>query len=104
MPAIMRNIPATIADALNGLNFNVQNRPALISLWASTDDEGDVISFLVNSLSFLEDAEVNLEAASGTVRTNEDQVLFREGVPAGQYRLPATVTADTKFLLVIEPV
>lgn len=104
MPAIMRNIPATVADALNGLNFNVQNRPALISLWASTDDEGDVISFLVNSLSFLEDAEVNLEAASGTVNTSDDQILFREGVPAGQYRLPAVVTADTKFLLVIEPV
>ncbi len=104
MPAIMRNIPATTADALNGLNFNVQNRPALISLWASTDDEGDVISFLVNSLSFLEDAEVNLELTSGTVQTNADQILFREGVPAGQYRLPAIVTADTKFLLVIEPV
>jgi len=25
-------------------------------------------------------------------------------VPAGQYRLSAVVTADTKFLLVIEPV
>jgi len=104
MPAIMRNIPATTGDALNGLNFNVQNRPALISLWASTDDEGDTISFLVNSLSFLEDAEVNLELASGTVQTNTDQILFREGVPAGQYRLPAVVTADTKILLVIEPV
>lgn len=104
MPSIMRNIPATTNDALNGLNFNVQNRPSLISLFASTDDEGDTISFLVNSLSFLEDGEVNLEAASGTVNVSDDQVLFREGVPAGQFRLPAVVTADTKFLLVIEPV
>ena len=103
MPSIMRNIPATIADALNSLNFAVQNRPALISLWAAGATEGDVVSFLVNSLSFLEDAEHNVEASSGVVDTDRDQILFREGVPAGQYRLPATVTADTKYLLVIEP-
>lgn len=104
MPAIMRNIPVTTGDALNGLNFNVQNRPALISLWAATETAADTISFLVNSLSFLEDAEVNIEAGTDVVTNNRDQVLFREGVPAGQYRLPAVVTTDTKFLLVIEPV
>ena len=58
----------------------------------------------MNSLSFLEDAEVNVEIGTGVVDTSRDQVLFREGVPAGQYRLPAVVTTDTLFLLVIEPV
>lgn len=104
MPAIMRNIPATIADALTGLNFKVQNRPALVSLFVSTETEADTVSFLVNSLSFLEDAEPNTEAATGVVDTTRDQILFREGVPAGEYRLPATVTTDIKYLLNIEPV
>lgn len=102
MPAITRNIPATTNDALNGLNFNVQNVPALVSLWMAGVTEGNTVSFLVNSLSFLEDGEPNVEIATGTVDTSRDQILFREGVPAGQYRLPAVVTTDSKFLLVIE--
>ena len=103
MPAIRRNPPATTDDALNGLNFKVQNRPALVSLYASGANEGDTISFLVNSLSFLEDATANVEAASGVVDTDRDALLIREAVPAGEYRMPLTMTADMAFLLIIEP-
>lgn len=103
MPAIRRNPGATVADALNGLNFKVQNRPALVSLYASGATEGDTLSFLVNSLSFVEDATVNVEAASGVVDTDRDGILLREAVPAGEYRLPLTMTADMAFLLIIEP-
>jgi len=101
-PTIMRNIPATIADALLGLNFRVQVKPALVSLYVATATEGDVVSFFVNSQAFVEDAEVNVEAATGVVSVDRDQVLFREMVPPGEYRIPATVTTDTKYILVIE--
>jgi len=102
MPVIGR-ISATTADALNGLNFNVQNRPALVSLFAVGATEGDTLDFTVNSLSFAEAVATNVEAASGVVDTSRDQILFREAVPAGQYRLPLTSTTNQKFLLVIEP-
>lgn len=102
MPAIMRNIPATTADALNGLNFKVQPRPFLASLWASTETEADVIGFSVDSNQFLVSAECNVEIGTGVVDTNRDQILFREPCPAGEMFLPATVTTDTKFLLNIE--
>lgn len=101
-PSIMRNIPATTEDALNGLQFKVQARPALVSLYASGATEGDTVSFNVDGRSFLNNAEVNVEAASGVVDIDRDQILFREAVPAGEYFLPATLTADVKFLLVIE--
>lgn len=102
MPAIRRNVAATTADALNGLNFKVQPRPFLASLWASTDDEGDVLSFSVDSQAFLINAAVNLEAASGTVDTSRDQVLFREPCPAGELFMPMTITNAIAYLLNIE--
>jgi hypothetical protein len=101
-PSIMRNIPATTEDALNGLRFKVQGRPALVSLYAAGATEADTISFAVDSQEFLVAAEHNVEAASGVVDVDRDQILFREPVPAGEYFMRAVVTADTKFLLVIE--
>jgi len=102
MPAIKIIIPATTQDALNGLRFKVQSRPALVSLYASGATEGDLVSFSVDSQAFLVDGAVNVEAASGVVDTDRDQILFREPVPAGEYFLPATLTADVNALLVIE--
>lgn len=102
MPSIMRNIPATTADALNGLQFKVQPRPSLVSLYASGATEADTISFSVDSNQVLIAGEHNVEASSGVVDVARDQMLFREPVPAGEFFLPAVVTADTKFLLVIE--
>lgn len=100
----MRNIPATTADALNGLNFKVQPTPALVSLYASGATEGDTVGFSVDSNQYLVNGECNVEAASGVVDIDRDQMLFREPVPPGEYFLPATLTADVKFLLVIERV
>lgn len=102
MPSIMRNIPATTADALNGLQFKVQPRPTLVSLYASTQTEADTISFSVDANQLVINAEPNVEAATGVVDVDRDQILFREPAPAGEFFLPATVTTDTKFLLVIE--
>lgn len=101
-PSIMRNIPATTENALDGLRFRVQPRPALVSLYASAATEGDTLSFAVDSNEFLVNGEPNVEAASGVVDVDRDQILFREPVPAGEYYLPATLTADVKYLLVIE--
>lgn len=102
MPSIKRTIPDTTADALNGQRFKVQARPALVSLYAVGTTEGDVISFAVDSQEFLNNAQVNVESASGVVDVSRDQILFREPVPAGEYFLPATLTTDEHYLLVIE--
>lgn len=103
MPSIMRGVAATTSDALNGLQFKVQSRPALVSLYASGATEGDTISFAVGSVQYVINATVNVESASGVVDTDRDQILFRELVLAGEYFLPITVTAAAVFLLVIEP-
>lgn len=104
MPSITRGVAATTSDALTGLKFKTQGLPALVSLFASGATEGDVISFSVGSQEFLVDAEVNVEAASGVVDTDRDQLLFQERVPPGEYFMPVTVTAAAKYLLVIEPI
>jgi len=105
MPAIRRIVATATADALNGLNFAIQNRPALISLWAVGVTESETVSFLVNSLSFLELATYNVESSTGVIDSTRDQLLFREGVPAGQYRMNLPViTTNMNFLLNIEPV
>jgi hypothetical protein len=102
MPAIKRILAATTADALNGLNFKVQPRPFLASLWASGANEGDVVGFSVDANQFLVSGAVNVEAASGVVDTSRDQILFREPCPAGELFLPATMTANVTYLLNIE--
>lgn len=102
MPSIRINPPATTPDALNGLQFKVQPTPTLVSLYASGANEGDTISFNVDGNQFLVNATANLEAASGVVDTDRDQLLFRELVPAGEFFMPLTMTADMAVLLVIE--
>ena len=102
MPSVRRNPGATTNDALQGERFKVQPEPTLVSLYASGANEGDTISFLVDSQEFLDSATANVEAASGVVDTDRDQLLFRELVPAGEFYMPLTMTADMAFLLVIE--
>lgn len=104
MPAIMRkNVAAGTSDALNGLKFKVQNRPALISLFASTATAGGLISFSVGSREILVDAEVNIESSADVVDIDRDAVLVQERVPAGEYFLEVSAQIGN-FLLVIDPV
>lgn len=104
MPAIRRSNVATTSDALQGLNFKVQNRPALVTLYASGVTAGDTVSFLVNSREFLRDASINIEASADVVDPQRDGILFQERVPPGEYYLPVAATTAVNFLLVIEPV
>lgn len=102
MPSIRRSTSGTTQDALNGLRFKVQARPALVSLYAVGATEGDSLSFAVDSQEFMSNAQANVESASGVVDTDRDQLLFREPVPAGEYFLPLTMTTNMQWLLVIE--
>ena len=103
MPAIKQTITAATTDALNGLKFKVQKRPALVSLWASAAAAGETCSFSVGGQEYLVDAVINLESADRVIDTDRDQILFQERVPPGEYFLPMTSTgADTTYLLVIE--
>lgn len=101
MPAIKRVNVATTSDALNGLRFKNQGRPALVSLYASGVTNTDTVSFAVGQQEFLTDANPNVETTD-VVDTDRDMILYREPVPAGEYFLSVTATTAVNFLLVIE--
>lgn len=104
MPSIKRVNVATTTDALNGLKFKVQARPALVTLFASAVTATDRISFSVGSNEVLVDASPNIESSADVVSADRDTILFQERVPAGEYFLSVTATTAINFLLVIDPV
>ena len=104
MPSIARTIAATTTDALNGLKFKTQDRPALVSLYAAAQAAGGSVSFSVGQREFVVDANLNVEVAVDSVDTDRDQILFSEPVPAGEYFMPVTIGGTgASFILVIEP-
>ncbi len=104
MPSIMlKNVAAGTADALTGLQFKVQNRPALVSLFASTPTAGALLSLTIGSIQVLVDAAINIEGSADVVSTEADQVLFQERVPPGEYFLPVAAQI-ANILLVIDPI
>lgn len=103
MPSIMLRNVATTTDALNGLKFKQQQRPALVSLYASGATAADTVSFSVDQQEFLVNGAVNIEGSADVVDTDRDQCLFSEPVPAGEYFMPVTATAGVGITLVIEP-
>jgi hypothetical protein len=104
MPSIKRVNVTTTTDALNGLKFKVQGRPALVTLFASCVTATDRVSFSVGSQEVLVDASPNIEASADVVDTDRDTILFQERVPPGEYFLQITATTAVNFLLVIDPV
>lgn len=105
MPTIKRKLTAASDDALANLQFATQGAPALVSLFASTATEGEACTFTVGNRQYAVEAEANLEAASGVVDTDRDQILFQEAVPPGRYHLQVpAVTATFQYILAIEPV
>ncbi len=101
MPAISRkNVAAGTANALDGLQFqDIQEPGALVSIFGSTAVAGGNIDYRVNTESFLQGAELNIEQAADVVDTDRDQLLMREPVPAGKQFL--SVNAQICNLLVI---
>lgn len=105
MPSIKRTITAAVDDALLGLKFKTQAVPALVSLYASSSAAGESLSFSVGSQEFLNNGEINLEAADRVIDTDRDALLLQEPVPPGEYFINVpTVAGDMTFLLIIEPV
>ncbi len=110
MPVIVVNDnaagAATVQNAIDGLKFDTLDGPALITLYASTSNEGDTISYSVGQNDFLVDAEPNTEAASGVVDTDRDAILVREPVPSGKQflRMVHGAAGNIKAMLVIEEV
>jgi len=104
MPSIMlKNVAAGTADALTGLQFKVQNLPALVSLFATTPTAGALVSLTIGNLQVLVDAAINIEIAADVIDTDRDQVLFQERVPPGEYFLPVAAQI-ANLLLVIDPI
>lgn len=105
MPSIRITAAATTADALNGLKFKVQGRPALVTLYAAGDNAGNLVSLSVGTRELLVNAPANIQAAAGVIDTDRDQVLFRDSAPPGEYFMPLTIAgAVLNALLVIEPI
>jgi len=78
-------------------------RGALVSLWAVGVTEGDSLGVQVGSqIIAVQGTRVNVEAASGVITTNRDQLLFREAVPGGKIVVPVALTTNMDVQLVIE--
>jgi len=104
MPSIRLQISAATTNALEGLQFSVQDSPALVTLYAATATEGETLTFSVGSRQFAVAAVMNVERSTGVVDTETDMILDQEVVPAGKYflEIPAAA-ANLMFLLIIEP-
>jgi len=104
MPVISQQISTATTNALEGVQFSVQDSPALVTLAAATATEGETCTFSVGSRQFAVAAVMNLEAGSGEVDMERDILLRDEVVPAGKYFLefPAAA-ANLRFVLIIEP-
>jgi len=103
MPTIKRILTAATANALATLRFSNPKGVTAVSLWASTPTAGESLSFGVDDLTLVEDAEVNLETANQVVDVARDQILFREPAPPGQYVLNVpTIAVDLSFMIVRE--
>lgn len=104
MPSIMlQNQAAGTANALDGLQFQQLDTPALVSVYGSTAVTGGNIDFSVGSEQYLDGAQLNVEASADVVDIDRDQVLFREPVPAGKMFL-AVNAQICAVLVVIEPI
>jgi len=102
MPSIrVNNVAAGTANALDGLQFQVLDMPALVSIYASTAVATGAISYSVGSKQYLDNCPVNTEQNADEVNTSFDQVLFRQAVPAGKQFLPVA-TQVCNVLVVIE--
>jgi len=109
MPAIrlltVHAAAATTANIYDGIRFDTLIGPALVSLWFSAEDEGDLFSFAVGDQEYLVDASVNVEAGTGVVDTDRDQILFREpiNIPGKLFgRYVSAAASAGNSLLVIE--
>jgi len=71
---------ATTPNIYDGLRFETLIGPALISIWFSVQDSGDLFGFSVGEQEYLVDATPNVESAVFVVDTDRDQILFREPV------------------------
>lgn len=71
---------ATTPNIYDGLRFDTLLGPALISIWAACEDEGDTFSFSVGEQDYAVDLTPNVEAGTGVVDTDRDQLLFREPI------------------------
>lgn len=98
-------VTAVTNDAIATEEIRRVERPSVVDMWASTDDEGDTLGLLLNKTEIMPTGRVNVEAASGVVDTNRDQCVFGEVVGAGQLRVPASVvTAAVEFILSVKPI
>ena len=102
MPSIRINNQASSANALQGLQFEELDGPALLSLYASSVTATDTVGLSVSGEQLLVDATPNLEVSADVVDTNRDAILVREPVPAGKLFMPVAATTAVNFLLVIE--
>lgn len=103
MPVIRRRVTAATANALQGLKFSIQKRPAAVSLWYAVNTATESFSFGVDDNVITDSTFGNVEAGAGIIDSSRDQVLFREPVPAGTYYLDIpTVTTEHLYMLNIE--
>jgi hypothetical protein len=101
VPTLKFKVSATTTDALSNRKFNViPAGGAILNMWASTATAADDFGLSVGDRDVVvQGTPINLESANEVIDTDRDQVVFQEIVGPGQMFLPATVTADSSFLI-----
>lgn len=101
MPGLSYRAAATTPDSMSNRKFNIiGGLGAVVSLWLSCVTITDVFGFSVGDKDVMINGSLcNIEASTGVVDSNRDQVLFNEVVPPGQIFLPITVTTAMNVLL-----
>jgi len=103
MPSLRFIVPATTTDAMANRKFNViPAGGAILNVWATSVTVTDTWGISVGDKDIVVGGSVaNVTSAAGVVDVERDQVVFNEVVDAGQIFLPATLTTDMNFLLVL---
>lgn len=100
MPTIKFQATASADDALSGRKFKtIPETGAILNLWATGDDEGDSVGLSIGDREIMVESPCNLETQSGTVKINEDQLIFNEIVGGGELFMPLSVTTAMDVLL-----
>lgn len=90
MATVRSNVTVAIASAsanvLNDTAFQFIEGPAIVSVWASSQDYTDVtMDFKVGSIEIVSGGVPNTEAAAGTVNRQTDLMVDRQYIPRGRH-------------------
>jgi len=96
-------VAATSADVLANEEIREIVEASSVSLWASSVTEGDTLGLQLGRTILMDEGRCNVEAGTGIIDTDRDQLIFGTLVGPGTLRIPVTLTTNMDILIVVEP-